>query len=342
MKAAVVHGKGSIEVMDLPEPTMGEYEARCRMLYGTVCAGTDTHLVSGHAPFCHWVKLPFILGHESVGRVVEVGRKVRNLKCGDVITRVGSPAVDGVTAGWGGFAETGIATDFRAMQEDGVEGWNGKTVQQVLPGDIAPMVGTLFITWRETLSYLTRLGVGPGASVLVIGSGGNGLAFVSHARNLGAARVAVAGSAERGADAKRAGAGDYFDYRDAEACKALTEGFDFVIDSVGKTTTVEMAQRCLKTGGTLGIYGLDEAGQTKLAPGRTFRFYNGGYDEAEAHDAVLRFYRAGKLDPGVWIDRRRVFALAEIAKALEAVRTRELIKPVVRLGEEGTKEPRTK
>lgn len=331
MKAAIVESDGKLVVRDLPEPKPGDYEARCEMLFGSVCAGTDTHLVNGHAPFCSWVKYPFILGHESVGRVVAVGAKVRNLKPGDVITRVGCPAVGEYTPGWGGFAEVGVATDWRALQEDGLDGWQTKTVQQVLPADLDPAVGTLFITWRETFSYLTRLGVRPGAAVLVIGSGGNGLAFAAHARNLGATRVAVVGAAARAAAATRAGATETHDYRREESWKPLANGFDVVIDSVGRAMNVARGQESLKAGGTIGIYGLDEAGQLALAPGKTFTFYNGGYDEAEAHEAVLQFYRTGRLNPAVWLDRGQTFVLSEIAAALEAVRTRAQIKPLIRL-----------
>jgi len=335
MKAAVVESAGTLVVRDLPLPALGAYEARCEMLYGTICAGTDTHLVQGHPPFCNWVKPPFILGHESIGRVVEIGTQVRNLKRGDVITRVGCPAVGGITAGWGGFAETGIATDWRALQEDGVDGWRGKTVQQILPPDIDPAVGALFITWRETLSYLTRMGVGPNAAVLVIGSGGNGLAFTAQARNLGATRVVLVGSANRATAAKLAGATAVYDYRAGQCWEQVlaeaAPGYDYVIDAVGKAAMTAKGQKCLKVGGTLGIYGLDECGQIKLEAGQTFTFFNGGYDEAEAHEAVVWFYRAGKLNPAIWFDRRQAFALADIAAAMEAVRQRALVKPLIKL-----------
>jgi len=335
MKAAIVESAGKLAVRELSAPAMGEYEARCGMLYGSVCAGTDTHLIRGDPPFCHWLKPPFILGHESIGRVTETGAKVRNFKPGDVITRVGCPAVGPIASGWGGFAETGIATDWRAMQEDGLDGWQGKTVQQILPPDISPAVGTLFITWRETLSYVTRMGIGPNASVLVIGSGGNGLSFVSQARNLGASRICLVGSANRAKEGLLAGATAAFDYR-SEKCwerarEAAADGYDFVIDAVGKAEMTLEGQKCLKTGGTIGIYGLDEGGRIVLEPDRTFTFYGGGYDEAETHEAVLKFYRAGRLNPAVWFDAKQAFALEEIGLAFEAIRKREQIKPLIKL-----------
>ena len=333
MKAAVVENAGQLVVRELPDPPMGKYEARCEMLYGSVCAGTDTHLLHFHVPFCYWMQMPFILGHESVGRVVDTGEKVRHLKPGDLITRVGSPAVGGIHSGWGGFATTGIASDWRAMQEDGIEGWTDKTVQQILPPDVDPAVGTLFITWRETLSYVMRMGIGQGKSVLVMGSGGNGLAFVSHARNLGASRIVMVGAARRMADGTRAGATETYDYRSAECWAALENGFDFVIDSVGTALNVAAGQKALKPGGTIGIYGLDEAGKVTLSPDKTFTFYNGHYDEAEAHEAVLRFYRNGELKADVWQVRDQEFSLTDIREALAAVEDRTLVKPLVRLSQ---------
>ncbi len=335
MKAAVVEEVGKLAVRELAEPEMGDYQARCRMLYGAVCAGTDSHLINFHAPFCYWMKMPYILGHESIGTVTAVGAKVRNLKPGDMVTRVGCPDVGGVSSGWGGFAEVGIATDWRAMQEDGVNGWQDSTVNQILPPDIDPAVGTLFITWRETLSYSRRMGITPGVSVLVIGSGGNGLSFVSHACNLGAAKVVLVGAANRAAEGRLAGAAACLDYRQENCWQQVkaevADGYDFVIDAVGKADMVAKGQDCLKAGGTIGVYGLDECGKISLAPDKTFTFYGGGYDEAETHEPVLNFYRAGQLNPSVWLDRGRIFPLADIGQAFAALRDRTLVKPLIKL-----------
>ena len=84
MKALVVEKPGTLSVRDVAEPPMGEYEARCEMLYGATCTATDLAVIDGRVG---WEKLeyPLILGHESVGRVVEVGSKVRNYRVGDLI-----------------------------------------------------------------------------------------------------------------------------------------------------------------------------------------------------------------------------------------------------------------
>ena len=46
---------------------------------------------------------------------------------------------------------------------------------------------------------------------------------------------------------------------------------------------------------------------------------------------MLKFYRAGKLTPAVWFDRRQAFALADIGKAFESIQNRTMVKPLISL-----------
>ncbi len=337
MKAAIVEQYGSITIRDLPEPTVGDYTALCELLYGATCTGTDTHLIEGHAPFCNWVKLPFILGHESVGRVVKLGRKVRHYKLGDLVTRVGAPAEHGLNVGWGGFAEMGLACDHWAMAADGLpsSAWSWNRVNQIVPTGIDPTVAPMLITWRETLSALLRLGVSAGSSVLVAGSGGNGLAFAVQARNLGAACVAVVGAPRL---AGKFGANCYVDYKEADYTKALNplrpDGFDFIIDSVGQAGVADRLLPCLKAGGRYLTYGLDDCGTINFNAGcarGAFTVMPCSYDEAETHQQVCDAIRTGKLDARLWYDATNVYPLAQISEAFAAVKNRQCIKSLVRL-----------
>ncbi len=340
MKAALVESPGVLAVRDIPAPTPGPYDALCELLYGATCTGTDQHILYGR--FFLPVRYPTVLGHESIGRVVEVGAKVRHLRTGDLVTRVGTPPspTGEYRAHWGGFAELGLARDYRAARADGLAPaeWNAARVHQVLPPGFDPAAATMIITWRETLSYLRRMGAGRGATVLVIGSGGNGLSFAAHAANRGAARTAVLGSAAREPAARAAGATDYFDYREDGALErigqALPDGVDYLIDAVGKAGAADAALPLLRSGGTVGIYGVDDYGRCRLTPTRargTFRFFNGGYDEQETHEQVVRDVQDGRLDARIWLDLSRPFPLADIGAAFEAVAARRQIKALVRL-----------
>lgn len=328
---------GGFAVRDVVEPPVpSPYDCRVAIPFGTICAGTDQHILHGRLP---WeMPYPLVLGHESVGRVVEVGAKVRHLKIGDLVARVGSaPSTDGSWAiGWGGFAEFGFCRDWRAMQEDGIEKseWDAYRINQVIPEDIEAEAGPLFITLRETLSYTQRLGIGTGTRLLIVGSGGNALAFVAHAKRLGAAEIVVIGSAAREGVFREAGATGYVNYK---AVAGITQKFDRVIDTVGKETSSDEILPFLADGATLGIYGLDDWEKLVIRPARTtatFTIYQGGYDEPETHEQVIEGFRTG-IYQRAWWTGEPVFTLDTFGDALAAIERRELIKPLIRINEAG-------
>jgi len=340
MKAAVVEQPGKLALREIPMPEPGDYEVLCRLLYGATCTGTDLHLIDGTFPWP--VNYPILLGHESIGRVLKLGPKVRHYRVGDLVTRVGTPAPAGsdLSLFCGGFAEYGIAGDHRAMLEDGLpaERANPYRINAVLPPEFDPAAATMITTWRETLSYLTRMGLKTGDRALVIGSGGNALAFAAHAVNLGTTHVAVLGSEARRDAAKALGVHTYLDYRAADPAKALTEvcpeGFDVAIDAVGKPGQADLALAALKPGGVIGVYGLDDFNALTLSLGKIwkpFRFHPLSYEESETHDAVVEFVRAGKLRADPFMDLRHPFELDNLAAAFDHVRQRKAVKALVRL-----------
>ena len=337
MNAAIVEQPNRLVVREIPDPDTGEYDLLCELLYGATCTATDRHIIEGNFPFL--VTYPLILGHESIGRVIKTGAKVRNFAPGDLVTRVGAPATEGLPVAWGGFAELGVARDHEAMRADGLppSDWKPYRVNQLLPPDCDPRAATMIITWRETYSYASRMGMSAGARVLVIGTGGNGLAFCVHARNRGAAHIAVVGSAARLEKACQAGAHTALDYRSPDLEQGLADDggeYDFVIDAVGTTDSLSPALPVLAPGGTLGVYGIEERGALRTDPTRvpgTFTVYQGHYDEAEVHQEVLGMFLDGRLEASLWIDLDRAYPLAEIGAAYEMLKQRKAVKALVRL-----------
>lgn len=340
MKAAVVEEPGLLVVKDLPEPVPADYDAVCEILFGATCTGTDQHIIRGSFPF--GAKYPLVLGHESIGRIIACGKKVKSYKEGDLVTRVGYLPPPGfkIAVQWGGFAEKGIARDHKEMKKAGLpaEQWDWYTPTRVLPPDFDPAAATMIITWRETFSFITRMGVGPGARVLVLGSGGNGLAFTAHATNLSSARVAVVGNPGREEIARSAGATDYFDYKTDDLVNVIKEtcmeGFDFIIDAVGKKGMLDNVLPALNPDGKVSIYGIDDSGQCVVNPVHargTFTYFNGGYSEAESHDAIVDFIRQGRLNARLWLDLDHPYALDDITSAFEAVSRRKTVKALVKL-----------
>jgi threonine dehydrogenase-like Zn-dependent dehydrogenase len=199
MRAAIVPEPGNIQLLEIPEPSYGEYEALVEIVACSICSGTDSHIVYDQFPMRAY---PCVLGHESIGRVVEVGSAVRSFRPGDLVLRPVAvrpgEQLCGYNSMFGGFAQVGLVADAAAIIADTPRSAAPKlppfaTAQQVVPPDFDPDLAGAFITFKETLSFLYRLGVQAGKSVLILGSGTVGLSFALGARLIGAGPVIVTG-----------------------------------------------------------------------------------------------------------------------------------------------------
>ena len=80
MKANCWTGKKSVEIEDVPDPTiLNPRDAIVRITSTAIC-GSDLHLYNGFMP---GMARGDIIGHEFMGEIVETGRAVKNLKVGD-------------------------------------------------------------------------------------------------------------------------------------------------------------------------------------------------------------------------------------------------------------------
>ena len=340
MKALIVERPGKLVVRDIPEPPMGEYDVRCKMLYGATCTGTDLHVIDGK--FAEHVDYPSVIGHESIGEVIEAGAKVRNFKIGDLITRVGTrEQQDGsVKLSWAECASTALPLTTRRPWLDGVDPseWSYYCINKVIPKGIIPIeYAPMIITWRETLSFIKRFGVKKGARILVSGSGANGISLAAMSAVCGAKDVVMIGSASRKDNALRAGITHYIDYKDQEAVdRFVTDNkgkFDFLLDATGKKGSLNGLLPLIREGATVSVYGMDDYHTYELNPllAPSFRFYNGGYDEPETHDEVIDLIRSGRLDVSLWIDKSRIFTWDDAPEAYEYVRAKKAIKAIIKL-----------
>jgi L-iditol 2-dehydrogenase len=90
MKAVVKYqkGKGHVELRDMPEPKCADDKVILEVAHCGVC-GTDLHVYSDS--FKNYP--PVILGHEFSGRIVEVGKNVKNIALDDTFSVLGATAV---------------------------------------------------------------------------------------------------------------------------------------------------------------------------------------------------------------------------------------------------------
>ncbi|MCO7220333.1 zinc-dependent alcohol dehydrogenase [Klenkia sp. PcliD-1-E] len=83
MKAVTWHGKGDVRVDEVPDPVIQQpTDAIIRVTTTNIC-GSDLHLVEPLAPF---MSVGDIMGHETMGEVVEVGGETGDLRVGDRVS----------------------------------------------------------------------------------------------------------------------------------------------------------------------------------------------------------------------------------------------------------------
>lgn len=340
MRAAAVREPDRLEIVEVRDPAPGPYQALVRILACGIC-GTDLHIFRGRFPLRHY---PCLLGHESIGRVLEIGAKVDSFRPGDLVLRP-TPAppgqkLDGYASLWSGFSEYGLVFDEAAFKADcpssrwgEIPGW--ADAQKVVPSDFDPEAAGIFITFKETLSFLERVGLQPGMQVMVTGTGPAGLCFVRAAKLLGAGPVIVYGRRASTLEVARVlGADLIVGPNEADLAEGLRRSagqVDLVIEATGDTRVLENATGVLARGGRVGLYAVytETHFLMPLALGER-AFLRVSPREGDTHTRALDALRLGFFEPAVF--ETRTFDLADTAAALEVVERRGVLKASIQLG----------
>lgn len=260
MKGLIVEGTGSARLVDdIPMPEIDDYQVLTKTIACGICNGTDLKLIDGKLR--GFSTYPAVLGHESVGEVIKVGKKVRNYHIGDHVLRTVLKETECYHSLWGSFAQYGYADDYMARVEDGVSADDGLSTQQVIPPEINPADGTMIITLKEICSALHRLGLEQGMNVAVIGCGPVGLSMVALAKQMGAGKIVMSGHHQsRLQVAEKLGADLAFSSREQDTIRSIKnvmpEGVDLFIDCVGRTAIIDQGMQLVKENGKIGVYGI--------------------------------------------------------------------------------------
>jgi NADPH:quinone reductase len=181
---------------------------------------------------------PFVLGAEGAGSVVRVGPDVDDLRPGDLVAWADSGE---------SYAELARVPRARAVR---------------VPDGVPAEVAAAALLQGLTAHYLTHdtYRLTPGSRCLVhAAAGGVGLLAVQMAKKLGAEVFATAGSAEKVAIARGAGADHVVNYRDQDFGAAVEEiagphALDVVYDGVGMAT-FDRGLDLLRPRGTMVTFG---------------------------------------------------------------------------------------
>jgi threonine dehydrogenase-like Zn-dependent dehydrogenase len=344
MRAVAVIQPGQVELVDIPEPQPGPYEARIRTEAVYLCNATDRKLIEGHFPGVE--TYPLLLGHETVGIVDKVGDKVRSFKPGERVigALLLSPTDPAYASGWGGFSQYVLAGDHAAMLADGVadaaHGWlEVYEIMRSVPADIPLEAAGLLCTWREVYGAFNDFNLRAGDDILVYGAGPVGLSFVRFARLLNLGYIAVVDILpEKRVRALRMGADEAFapeDPRLADLSRRRGKALDAVIDAVGRESIINDALPLVRMGGSVCVYGVIDALSVQLHKKRAPYNFNllvhqwpTRRNEAAAQEPLCEWLRQGKLAHNDFLSAE--YPIEYIRQALELSRTGQTVKTLLR------------
>ncbi len=205
--------KSAIEIVELPIPKPAPNEILIRNKYAGINAGFDTLACRNKIPYVN-LNLPFDLGVEAVGEVIELGENIKDLQIGDAV----------VTTARGGYCE------YRTI--------DAKLAVKVR--EITPEILTLMPTGVSALIALEQVGEMKSNEVVLItaAAGGTGHIAVQLAKLAGNYVIGTCGSQEKAELLKKLGCDRVINYQEEDINRVLKQeypqGINLVFECVGK------------------------------------------------------------------------------------------------------------
>ena len=280
MKALMIKGINTLEVTDVPEPTISPKEVLARVKYVGICE-TDRELLWGRHPATkHLLKeqksISLIPGHEWSGEVVRVGNDCKNIKIGDRIVAETSIPCDNCY-----YCKLGCPNLCDNLQEVGIDR-NGAMAEYIsVPEKIVHKIPDNFAFQEATLVEPTAVAVHAvnralegiddmdslaKKSVVIFGDGPIGLlTFIAARAMLKLHKLSIVGknikklnvAKELGCDLRinsYGGAGEAIIYKINEQLNRITP--DIVFEAVGNKEVINETVGVVGKGGTVVFTGL--------------------------------------------------------------------------------------
>jgi len=258
-----------LQSLDIARRAPGPQDVQIEIAYCGVCH-SDLHTVRSE-----WggTIYPCVPGHEIVGHVSAVGSEVSGFKVGDTVgvgCMVGScqhcAACD---EGLEQYCENGFVGTYNGPTADAPGHTLGGYSQRIVvdekfvlkihhPEDQLAAVAPLLCAGITTYSPLRHWKVGPGSKVGVVGIGGLGHMGVKIAHAMGAHVVAFTTSESKRQDALDLGADEVVVSRNEGEMKAHANSFDFILNTVAASHSLDAFTGLLKRDGTMVLVGVPE------------------------------------------------------------------------------------
>ena len=258
-----------LQSLDIERRAPGPKDVQIEIAYCGVCH-SDLHTVRSE-----WggTLYPCVPGHEIVGHVSAVGGDVSGFKVGDTVgvgCLVGSCQHCGACdEGLEQYCENGFVGTYNGPTADAPGHTLGGYSQRIVvdekfvlkihhPEDQLAAVAPLLCAGITTYSPLRHWKVGPGSKVGVVGIGGLGHMGVKIAHAMGAHVVAFTTSESKRQDALDLGADEVVVSRNEAEMKAHANSFDFILNTVAASHSLDAFTGLLKRDGTMVLVGVPE------------------------------------------------------------------------------------
>ncbi len=264
MRALVKTGPGpGLELLEVERPTPGPNDVLIAVSHAAIC-GTDLHIWEWDDWAKSAVTPPVTVGHEFVGRVVEIGSQVTNLDVGTRVAGEGHVVCGrcrNCRAGARHFCRNTVSV---GIQRNGgfadlvaIPAGNAYPIPDSVPDEIAAILDPLGNAVHTVLAFDVV-----GEDVLITGAGPIGLMACAIARHIGARHVVVTDLEPRRLEvATRMGASRTVDVGQ-ESLRAvmtelgMTEGFDVCLEMSGSPAAVVDLLDAVNHGGRVALLGL--------------------------------------------------------------------------------------
>lgn len=281
MKALRYTGNGNVALLDVPLPLAGDGEVLLRVGAAGICH-SDVHVARGMSSLAQLDDLaPFTLGHEIAGVVIETGADVAPSLCGmraAVYAPTGCLNCTSCREGAWNYCDTRDEASVAGLglgQDGGLAEYVAVDARRLvdirdLPFEVAAVSTDAALTSIHAISKIPA-GVALGSTVVVIGVGGLGHIAVQILAHVGYQVIGVDTRESVRRIATDSGAQSFCSPEElinVVVQQTGTHGAAAVLDFVGSTRTLELAERVLGTRGTLVMVG-SAGGQIVVDKART-------------------------------------------------------------------------
>ncbi|MBP8912556.1 MAG: L-threonine 3-dehydrogenase [Phycisphaerae bacterium] len=248
---------------DVPVPTIGINDVLIEVVKTSIC-GTDVHIYNWDAWAQKTIKVPMTIGHEFVGRIVEIGSNVQDFHVGDLVSAEGHVVCGRCRNCLAGRRHLCNAPRGIGVNRDGafaefisVPVTNIWYCDPTIPTDVLSCFDPLGNAAHTALSFNLV-----GEDVLITGAGPIGCMAAGIAKRVGARHVVVTDlNPYRLELARKAGATLTLDMRtetieDAQKKLGMKEGFDVGLEMSGSPQALRGMIANMAHGGKIALLGI--------------------------------------------------------------------------------------